>query len=177
MQTSYAIMREAVRKHGFSKHNRLYGRQVMSEAKSTCATDVSQIPSNPRFINLTSQRFGRLIVSEFAGYDRKGHAFWWKCCCDCGNICKVRGQSLRRGETKSCGCLSAELSSTRNATHGKTKTTEYKIWAGMIQRCMNSAINNYADYGGRGISVCRGARSSFEAFFRDMGPRRPAISN
>lgn len=52
-------------------------------------------------INLTGQRFGRLIVLEDSGAK-------WKCLCDCGNVKDVRSSGLRSGNTKSCGCLHKE---------------------------------------------------------------------
>lgn len=58
--------------------------------------------------------------------------------------------------------------------HGATKngpTTEYRIWAAMIRRCYNERHNHYHRYGGRGIAVCDRWRTSFEAFFADMGLR------
>lgn len=49
--------------------------------------------------------------------------------------------------------------------------SEYGIWAGMIQRCENPNNSNYHSYGGRGISVCRSWRASFDMFLADMGDR------
>ena len=59
-----------------------------------------------KFIDLTGQRFSRLVVLE--RLDKRGNEWYWKCQCDCGNICEVRGVSLRSGSTKSCGCLKKE---------------------------------------------------------------------
>ena len=62
-------------------------------------------------IDLTGQRFGKLIVLERAEYyiSPKGHPqTCWKCKCDCGNITNVRTTHLTLGRTKSCGCLKSE---------------------------------------------------------------------
>lgn len=50
---------------------------------------------------------------------------------------------------------------------------EYRIWAGMIQRCTNPKNTAYHQYGGRGITVWPRWRETFDAFFMDMG-RKPA---
>jgi len=55
--------------------------------------------------------------------------------------------------------------------HGKSRTQEYYVWAGMIQRCTNPNNPMYKNYGGRGITVCGRWRNSFKAFYEDMGPR------
>ena len=57
-----------------------------------------------KFIDLTGQRFGRLVVKELVPSDGRKGTFWL-CQCDCGNTTVVAGQELRRGGTKSCGCL------------------------------------------------------------------------
>jgi len=57
-------------------------------------------------IDLTGQRFGRLVVLERAAYLPfyvNNHARW-KCQCDCGAITFVASNSLIHGNSKSCGC-------------------------------------------------------------------------
>lgn len=56
-------------------------------------------------------------------------------------------------------------------THGMKGTTEYAIWRSMKARCLNSNHEHYADYGGRGITVCDEWLSSFEAFYAHVGAR------
>ena len=41
----------------------------------------------------------------------------------------------------------------------------------MKSRCYNQKMTQFKDYGGRGIQVCDKWLHSFEAFYRDMGPR------
>lgn len=59
-----------------------------------------------RAIDLTGKRFGRLTVIREAGRVRR--LATWLCKCDCGNECIAVGANLRRGATKSCGCLRDE---------------------------------------------------------------------
>ena len=65
-------------------------------------------------IDETGNRYGRLVVVERAQstQDRKA---CWICRCDCGTIKPITGASLRKKTTQSCGCLSKEMSSKRNA--------------------------------------------------------------
>ncbi len=56
-------------------------------------------------------------------------------------------------------------------THGLTSSKEYRIWNGIKMRCYNEKREKYASYGGRGITMSDEWKESFEAFYRDMGPR------
>lgn len=107
----------------------------------------------PNLIDLTGQRFGRLTVIERAGNDNNGSPKW-KCKCDCGVKKVVYGSSLRKGETRSCGCLARELSSERKKTHGLSKSKLHGVWANMKDRCENKNCKSFQHYGARGISVC-----------------------
>lgn len=65
-----------------------------------------------RLIDLTGQRFGRLVVLERAGSDKNKSALWF-CRCDCGKEKVINSKSLRNGSTRSCGCLHQELPAIR----------------------------------------------------------------
>jgi hypothetical protein len=121
-------------------------------------------------IDLTGMRFTRLVAVERSGRTSSSGTVW-RCNCDCGRQTMVPIGALRKGNTKSCGCLVTEWSRSLNKKHGLSNTVEYRLWVGMITRCTNPKRNKYQDYGGRGIVVCDRWRSSFEDFFSDMGHR------
>jgi len=120
-----------------------------------------------RLIDLTGQRFGRLIVLEKT-IKRKNRNVVWKCLCDCGVIIFVRSDSLKSGITKSCGCFNKDRLKESNYKHGMHKTKIYKIWQTMMQRCYNQNNSAYHNYGGRGIKVCK-RWHDFNNFYADLG--------
>ena len=120
------------------------------------------------FINLTNQRFGRLVVIEKTNR-RSGRSIVWKCKCDCGKETFVSIGSLRGGNTTSCGCLQKERANETKTTHGMKNTSEYRAWQNMKDRCYNPNNNQFKDYGERGIEICDRWKDSFENFIADMG--------
>lgn len=67
--------------------------------------------------NLIGQRFTRLTVIEDGPVKREPRGTLvrrWLCQCDCGNTISVKADNLKRGGTKSCGCLRAEQSRNRS---------------------------------------------------------------
>lgn len=52
--------------------------------------------------NLIGKVFNYLIVVD--GPIRKNKKIYWKCKCKCGTEKLVRGDGLKNGTTKSCGC-------------------------------------------------------------------------
>ena len=61
-------------------------------------------------IDLTGKQFGRLTVIK-RDMNRKAHEAYWICQCECGTIKSIIGSDLRKGKTKSCGCLQKEIAS------------------------------------------------------------------
>lgn len=78
------------------------------------------------FKDITKLRFGRLVAIERNGLDRGG-VVMWDCLCDCGNKKTISGGSLRRGDTKSCGCLHKEKTSERSKNKKLTSRTRKKM--------------------------------------------------
>ena len=117
----------------------------------------------------TGIRFSRLVVIEREWNTPSDSA---RCLCDCGTVVTVRTRRLYSNNTKSCGCLrrdtSRRLLGDRQRTHGLSRTLTYKVWHRMIARCTDPDDLKYADYGGRGITVCE-RWMTFENFLADMG--------
>lgn len=56
-------------------------------------------------VDMTGQRFGKLVVIERDFSKGNNKKAYWKCLCDCGNYYSALGPDLRNGHTNSCGCL------------------------------------------------------------------------
>lgn len=129
-------------------------------------------------LNLEGERFGKLLViseAEAKEYFNKTKAKFiykrtWLCLCDCGEQKIVSQELLRRGETKSCGCLRREVFLTMISSHGLCETPTYNSWRAMKERCTNTKNLHYDIYGGRGISFPE-KWANFEGFYEDMGER------
>lgn len=127
----------------------------------------------PNFRDLTSQRFSRLTVLSIHSKKTRSGSRYWSCVCDCGKATIIRSGHLTSGATESCGCIQREKARLRFLTHGLRKTREYRAWRAAKDRCFRAKCGNFADYGGRGITMCEEWRDDFTAFLRDMGPCPP----
>ena len=125
-------------------------------------------------MNIIGNVYGRWTVLGFSGKrGPQGKTPYWLCRCECGTIRDVAYPVLtsKIRPSRSCGCLIREITSKRSKTHGMRSSREYVCWTSMKDRCYNRRSPNFADYGGRGISVCDRWRVSFENFYTDMGQR------
>ena len=67
-------------------------------------TNKQGLPYHPGHVaRLTGQRFGALVVTGRSG--NSGNFAAWLCRCDCGAEVVMASEPMRRGLTKSCGCL------------------------------------------------------------------------
>jgi len=123
-------------------------------------------------LDLTGQRFGRLVAIKAIEKRNGNCSIIWRCLCDCGNEHFAASCCLRSGHCKSCGCLQKEQGAQNGrksrTTHGMRKTPIYEIWKAMNQRCKNPKNKDFKNYGGRGITVCD-RWHSFESFYADVG--------
>jgi hypothetical protein len=131
-------------------------------------------------LDLTGRKINMLLV--IGPHIRKNNYTQWLCKCDCGVVKYIAAQWLVSKIKKqiSCGCnavITRRINGLKLAklpkriTHGMSKSSEYKIWAGIKRRCYDKKFKNYKQYGGRGIKVCDLWINSFDNFYKDMGPR------
>jgi len=132
-----------------------------------------------RLIDLTGQRFGRLVVLERVLNKNSKHAYW--CCqCECGCVKTVQGGHLRQGITQSCGCLVSErlINDTTmhgRTTHGLAHEPLYRLWNAIAQRTTNPKNKDFHRYGGRGIKMhpkwLKDAESFIKYILNALGPK------
>jgi hypothetical protein len=109
-----------------------YAKEKLIEYNKT-EEHKKQVSKN-KIINEVGNRYGKLVVLEKANNRRYGNAAWL-CQCDCGNKIIVSGQELRKGDTKSCGCLKsygefliAKFLTEKNFSYEKQKTFQDCIY-------------------------------------------------
>lgn len=115
-----------------------------------------------KVIDLTGQRFGRLLVRSRGPNSNTNLVRWW-CLCDCGAGVLICTTHLRRrSNTKSCGCLQKELAALNMASRtgpassnwrgGVTskyervrKSTIYKDWRAQVYERDNYTCQKCGD--------------------------------
>ena len=116
-------------------------------------------PKHSIFEDLTGSVFGLLTVISYAGVD-KIYRRKWNCICSCGNKTISLGQSLRSGNSKSCGCVrTAYLQSFK----GKRRP-ELSVGNGIAAR--NSIIATYKLAARRRDKEWNLSTSEVEALFK-----------
>ena len=86
-------------------------------------------------------------------------------CGFCGEEFRTQINSVKNGDTKSCGCHRRRTTSETHKTHGLSNTRLGRIWRGIKRRTLNPKDKQYNDYGGRGISICEGWKNDFMSFY------------
>ena len=117
--------------------------------------------------DLTGSKFNKLHVVCFSHKDKGGRSYF-KCICDCGNEKIVRGNHIKNGSVKSCGCHRRETNLTHGCASG-ARTKEYIAWQNMVARCHRKKHPEYYRYGARGIIVCNDWKTNFELFLSEVG--------
>ena len=116
-----------------------------------------------------TEKYGRLTILGFHHKDKHYHKYY-ECICDCGNKTIVNESNLKRGLTKSCGCLQSETTAKRNKTmkqkdkHKYSDYSLYHLWKTIRSRCLCKTEPAYKDYGGRGITICNEWKESYPMF-------------
>lgn len=80
-------------------------------------TNFQQYTDMNQKIELTGQKFSKLVVVDYSHSTKNGT--YWNCVCECGHTDKVNSRNLRNGAVKSCGC--SRLGINKMEKHGLWK--------------------------------------------------------
>lgn len=95
---------------------------------------------------------------------RKNYNYYLLCQCKCGAIKKVHSNKTTPYTNV---CNECRINARKTETP-VVKLKSYRVWGRIKERCTNPNKDNYADYGGRGISISK-EWQQFSNFRRDMG--------
>ena len=108
-------------------------KHIYQHCKCECGNETDVMGSNltsgkskscgkcSRGNNLIDQRFGRAVVIEKTNKRSSSGDIIQKCKCDCGNIYETRGDILKSGQSKSCGCLQKDITLDMNKKRAELK--------------------------------------------------------
>lgn len=115
--------------------------------------------------DITGKKFGKLTAIRIDKVKRYKTTVetYWLCECECGNFTSIEASKLKRGHTKSCGCL--RRCSKKGYVTKSDYRKLYRVWIGMKSRCYNPKMDNYKYYGEKGIEVCDEWKDDFQAFY------------
>lgn len=106
-------------------------------------------------IDITGQRFGKLVAIRRIGSNSERHSLW-EFRCDCGNICTKSLHEVKAGDTTSCGC--------KLKPYDHENERLYRMYHGMKARCYNKNSSTYKWYGAQGVKVCDEWLDDFNTF-------------
>lgn len=162
-------------------HMRRYHPKLRDPLISEICKDVTR---NLKYTHLLGKPINGNVLLAIE-QQKKGYGVIGTFTCSCGRQYKTLVATMLKRPRKWCSHKCPKYKehctvvNTRIHTkHGESvngkKTPEYYSWSTMVQRCTNPNAHEYANYGGRGISVCERWRN-YMNFLEDMG-RRPQPS-
>lgn len=130
----------------------------------------------PKLINLIGNTYGLITPLQY----KNGK---WICACDCGNIVTVNSQSLKNGNTKSCGCLKS-ITSKNNAHilhNNKRKdfpsiTSAKRIWSKKIKNISNISFMEFYNLSLLDCEFCKSKPSCYYNYFEAESSRASEYS-
>lgn len=99
--------------------------------------------------DITGHTINHWYVICESGRSKSGSATFLCRCTACGREKIVEGRSIRKGVSKSCGCVRVP-----REHHSRHNERLYGVWHGIMDRCNNKQSKQYKWYGARGIKVC-----------------------
>lgn len=117
--------------------------------------------------SLIGKKFGHLTILEVTQLGGSGRQKKVKAECTCGVIKEYfLGNLRKKNHTTSCGCHRNSIAGDAVRTHGLSGRNHlYGVWTAIKRRCYNKKANDYAPYGGKGVSMCEEWKNNYKTFY------------
>lgn len=148
------------------KETKASGTKLRNNKTKSCGCLLRDIHESSSS-NWVGKKFNRLTILKSYNKEKyKDREFL--CVCDCGNKKITTIASLKKGSTKSCGCLRKEKMSKAMTTYGLSSNDLYREWQSIKTRCTNPNSKAYKRYGKRGIDISDEWKNNPEKFISDI---------
>lgn len=114
-----------------------------------------------------SKVYGRLTLTgiTFLKQGKKQRRRVVQAKCECGVIKFYDFDLIKRGETKSCGCLKVDVARERGMKHGLSTHPLYKVWIRLKEKCNTPTSKAYRNYGAKGVKLDEVWEKDYVAFY------------
>ena len=148
------------------KETKASGTKLRNNKTKSCGCLLRDIHESSSS-NWVGKKFNRLTILKSYNKEKyKDREFL--CVCDRGNKKITTIASLKKGSTKSCGCLRKEKMSKAMTTYGLSSNDLYREWQSIKTRCTNPNSKAYKRYGKRGIDISDEWKNNPEKFISDI---------
>ena len=113
----------------------------ISEAQHIHAVEIGK----SKFLDLTNQKFGRLLVVAVAGQDNFKR-YRWLCRCECGREKIINSNNLMTGHIQSCGCFNSDSVKQRHKEYRISKGKDPDIFMDTLESLERSKFHESKTY-------------------------------
>lgn len=85
--------------------------------------------------------------------------------CECGKLDFYDYDQIKRGSTKSCGCLKVDTARAQSMRHGLSEHPLYGVWLRLREKCNNLESTASKNYGQKGVRLCEEWNKSYMGFY------------
>ncbi|HHV4090804.1 hypothetical protein [Klebsiella pneumoniae] len=112
------------------------------------------------------EKFG--LITVIGEPEKRRNGTYYLCMCDCGETLNIAYTAIWKKSENNGGCQKCAKGRIGKHKYGRSTDPTYSKYQAMKQRCLNPNHVAYANYGGRGITLCE-RWYEFVHFLADMG--------
>lgn len=111
------------------------------------------------FVGTIKNRY--MVIGKVKNVFKQKHNIYYKCLCECGNVFYRRKDEIIKHTNGAC----PKCKRIRPEKDNHSKTSLYRVYYAMKERCYDNKSKEYHNYGARGIKVCDEWLLSYKSFY------------